>query len=296
MLSGPNIPATRFHQDPNLEIRFPPLPRTVSEVSALVDTAEVPDMPRLAEVIHRDLITAALVLRRINSAYYGLRRRFSNIRQAVALLGFLEVCNLVLTAAMLKLRDVLPSPEQRAIFDHIIRVSTGSAFYTHHIATELGLCVRDSAFTVGLLHAVGRLVLLYNRAEDYEALWYTRDTDLVPSAGEEWLIFGMDHAEVGALAAGQWHLPILIEETIRYYLDPQRAPESDVRLLALALQASASISEQLCLQADEPAKATFDTPSALDVLIAETGHAPEEVLGSLRAAQPRFFEYLQAMN
>ena len=108
MQTETSVPATRFQQEPNLEIRFPPLSRTVSEVSAVVDMAESPDTRRLAEIVHADPVTAALVLRRINSAYYGLRRRFSNVQQAVALLGFLEVCDIVLTAGMLKLRGRAP--------------------------------------------------------------------------------------------------------------------------------------------------------------------------------------------
>ena len=262
----------------------------------VVDTAESPDTRRLAEIVHADPVTAALVLRRINSAYYGLRRRFSNVQQAVALLGFLEVCDLVLTAGMLKLRDALHSDEQLVIFDHIMRISMGSAFYARRLATELDLPTRDHAFTASLLHAVGRLVFLYNRPSDYEALWYTQSEGLVPSAVDERLIFGTDHAEVGALAAEQWNLPPLVAETIRCYLAPERAPDPDVRLLALTLSVSTSISEQLCLHTEGPENVDLELPGALDVLAQETSQPLTQVAEALRAEQSRFYAYLRSMS
>ena len=289
-------PATRFQRSPRLEIQFPPLPKTVREVSSIVGAAEVPDTRRLAELVHADLVTAALVLRRINSAYYGLRRRFSNVKQAVGLLGFLEVCDIVLTAGMLKLRDVLRSEEQLVIFDRIMYVSMGCAFYARHLATALDLPARDSAFTVGLLHAIGRLVLLYNRPDDYEALWYTKEDGLAPEASAERIIFGVDHAEVGALAAEQWNLPVVIAETIRSYLEPGHAEERDVRLLALTLAVSTSVSEQLYLQAEHDAEAAIEPPSALGALADEVQQAPEEILELLHAERPRFYAYISAMG
>ena len=296
MQSETNVPATRFQQEPNLETRFPPLPKTVSEVSTVVDTANSPDTRRLAEIVHADPVTAALVLRRINSAYYGLRRRFSNVQQAVALLGFLEVCDIVLTAGMLKLRDALSSDEQLVIFDRIMRVSMGSAFYARRLATVLNLPTRDHAFTASLLHAVGRLVFLYNRPSDYEALWYTQSEGHVPSALDERLIFGTDHAEVGAFAAEQWNLPLLVADTIRSYLDPESAEDPDVRLLALTLLVSTSIAEQLCLHTEEPDGVAFEVPDGLDVLVQETSGELEEVVEVLRAEQPRFYAYLRSMS
>ena len=289
-------PATRFQRSPRLEIQFPPLPKTVREVSSIVDTAEGPDKRRLAELVHADPVTAALVLRRINSAYYGLRRRFSNVRQAVGLLGFLEVCDIVLTAGMLRLRDVLRSEEQLAIFDRIMRVSMGSAFYARHLAVALELPARDHAFTVGLLHAVGRLVLLYDRPDDYEALWFIKDDGLAPSADEERLIFGIDHAEVGALAAEQWHLPPVVVETIRSYLEPDSVAETDVRRLALTLAVSTSASEQLWLLADDQEEVAAEPPPPLYALAEEVHHAPEDVMALLQAERARFYEYVRAMS
>lgn len=68
--SGRPVPATRFQA--NLNVRFPPLPRTATEVARLLsdDTAE-PNLEKLIEIVHADPIVTQLVLRRINSAYYG---------------------------------------------------------------------------------------------------------------------------------------------------------------------------------------------------------------------------------
>ena len=219
------VPATRFERQPDLEMRFPPLPRTLAEVTRLLaDAGEVPDTRRLADVTSADPVIAAAVLRRINSAYYGLRRRVGDLRKAVFLLGFLEVCNIVLTGGIMKLRDVLSSDEQAAIFERIMRMGVGAASYTQELALRLSLPLKHLAFTTGLLHIAGRLVLLYNKPDNYEALWFTCDTGRAPTIRDERTIFGTDYTELGGLAADQWHLPEDVARIIQYHLRPQLLP------------------------------------------------------------------------
>ncbi|ARA92163.1 hypothetical protein AWN76_002565 [Rhodothermaceae bacterium RA] len=213
-----SIPATQFPQEPSFDLRFPPLPSTIAEVSRLLtqDSGE-PDVQRLADIVNADLVVAASVLRRVNSAYYGLRRRIGDVRQAVFLLGYLEVCNIVLTAGMMKLREVVNTDEQATIFDQILCRSIGAAYYTRKLATLLDLAQASSAFTIGLLQPIGRLVLLYNRPDDYEALWFNGGACLPPSVEQERSIFGTDYTAVGAMALEEWQLPQAYCDVLRHY-------------------------------------------------------------------------------
>jgi HD-like signal output (HDOD) protein len=288
------VPATRFERTPNLEMRFPPLPKTVTEVSTLLaEQVDVPDTYRLVDIVNADPVTSASVLRRINSAYYGMRRRIGDIRKAVFLLGFLEVCNIVLTSGMMKLRDVLRTDEQVRIFDQIMRLCLGAAFYAQELAMHLKLQKKATAFTLGLLHASGRLVLLYNKPNDYEALWWTCDDGQAPTAEAEQLIFGTDHTEMGALAADRWHLPEDIVEVIRYQAHPEEIEEPSVRQLALALSLGVAATSHYHLGADP--STPFNPPASLGLLAQATERDPDELKEFLHALSERTAHFIEEM-
>ena len=281
-------PATRFENTPNVEMRFPPMPRTVAEVSHLLsEQSDVPDTPRLVEIVNQDPVMAASVLRRINSAYYGMRRRIGDIRKGVFLLGFLEVCNIVMTAAMIQLRDVLQTAEQEHIFDSIMDISTGAAHYAQEVAILVNLPHKSLAFSAGLLHSVGRLVLLYNKPDDYEALWYTSPDGLPPNDEDEQTIFGTDHAKLGALAANQWQLPEEIEEAIRYYQTPARASNAAAQDLARAVQVGAEAVRQLDLEGGP--QRTFRAPRSLFELAQGRDANPRELVDLVEQNAPAPF-------
>ena len=242
------VPAIRFSQTPNLNVRFPPLPRTATEVARMLsDESADPNLKQLIAVVHADPIVTQLVLRRINSAYYGLRRRISEIDKAISLLGFLEVSNIVLTAAMLQLRESISTQEQEHIFEQLMKLSIGSATYAQQLAQWMGLPYARRVFTIGLLHTAGRLVLLYNRPDDYEALWYTNEDDAVPSAEAEHKIFGVSYLELNEKAAQEWHLPEDLGQILSTLETPQTLPTPELQLQAALVATGSSLTEQLHL-------------------------------------------------
>lgn len=291
------VPATRFDQAPNLEMRYPPLPHTMVEVSQLLaENKENPDTQRLVDAINRDPVVATSVLRKINSAFYGMRRLVSDLRKAVFLLGFLEVSNIVMTSALLKLRDVLSSEEQVQIFSAIMRTSVTTAYYTQEIARSTALPNPGIAFTSGLLHSIGRLVLLYNKPHDYEALWCTSDSGNTPSVEAERVIFGTDHARLGALAADRWNLPGEVVMVIGNYLDPSLIHDRGLRNMAFALALSAEAAERT--SAGEESLSSEDPPETLVAFARAVEMTPAEVadlLTSAKANMPAFLdEFLHA--
>lgn len=261
-----HVHATRFGASPDLNIAFPPLPCSMVEVADLISTAgDIPDTPRLIQVVQADPIIATSVLRRVNSAYYGLRRPTGDIEKAVMLLGFGEVCNLVLAAGMMKLQDLL-NKEQQVIFDHAVKESLGTAFFAQELARFVEMPNRGIAFSAGLLHNIGRLVLLYNRAEDYEALWFTQEYEQSPPVETERIIFGTDHMELGTLAALEWNLPTAIATVIQNYVDPTTVPDGDDQLLGWVVAAGVAATRRVLAgeEADpDPSYAIYALSEAL---------------------------------
>ena len=288
-------PGTRREWQPNFEIRFPPLPRTVTEVSKLLaQGSETPDTPKLVEIVNSDPVVGASVLRRINSAYYGMRTRVADIQKACFLLGFEEVCDIVLTAGMMKLADIFSTKSQIQIFEQIMQMSLGSANYNKKLAQHLDLTQKGFAFTTGLLHTVGRLVLLYNRPNDYEALWFTTEGGAPPTVTSEQIIFGTDHADLGAKAAENWLLPEEAVQVIRHYLTPGHIEDPEIRLLALCLSASTAATEQLCMDADDRAE-SFTPPAAVFALARQKQISANEIKQFIEANRDEVSSFIHSM-
>jgi len=290
-------PALRLEGEPNLDIQFPPLPRTVTEVSMMLATKqEVPDTPRLVDVVNVDPVIATAVLRRVNSAFYGLRRSIGNLRQGVFLLGFEEVCNIVLTSAMMQLRDVLKTREQLDIFDRIVRTSMGTAYYAQELATFLELPQQNTAFAAGLLHNVGRLVFLYNVPNEYEALWFSSRTGYPPGIHDEQRIFGFDHGTLGARAGEAWNLPDEIISVTQNYLVPHLAPEAYDRTFAQLVSVASSASIQICIHEESEAKGwQFAPPPSMNSLRKEVDVTPGTLVDFIETHYHRALSYIQAM-
>jgi HD-like signal output (HDOD) protein len=289
------IPATKLNVSQALDIEFPPIPRTLAEVTMLLaEPTDSPDTPRLVQVVHTDPIIATAVLRRLNSAFYGTRTQIYDIRRAVFLLGFEEVCDIVVASAVIKLKEIVATQEQSRIYDQILRLSLGTATFAKCIAHFLELPHSARAFTTGLIHSMGRLVLLYNRPDDYEALWFTNERGAIPSTSSEQIIFGVDHTELGAQAAERWHLPDFIGETIRYYLVPGRLKDASLRMMAMTISAASAAAEQFCLH-PEMRSGVFQPNAAFFALAKMTDSSSADLIEFVETTCEEAADYVSSM-
>ena len=97
-----------------------------------------------------DPVTAAYILKRVNSPMYGLRRKTSQIERAVNLLGFSEVCNLVISAGMKKISYYQKDTKEIVIYDHIMKDSVTAAAYSRLLADYLNLPLKEMADELGI--------------------------------------------------------------------------------------------------------------------------------------------------
>jgi len=263
-------PVVWNEKTPDLNLKFPPLPRTITEVAImLAEQSEIPDSPRLVALISTDPVSAAAVLRRANSAYYGLSRQIMEVRHAVMLLGYLNVTNLVLAAGIMELGEILHSQRQRKIFDRLMRCSLGVAFYSQNLAQHFNVPKHSMAFTAGLLHTVGCLIMLYNLPDSYQALWDSAEDGFVPDVAEEKSIFGIDHALLTEYACEEWKLPEALSDVLGAYNEPHRLIDPELRAIGLILNASVAATKTLLNPHEsaeaEPAPELIDLASHLEV-------------------------------
>ena len=199
--------------------QLPSLPSAVSELMASFGDEEV-DIAEIARKISRDQGLTARVLRVANSSFYGLQSKVGTINEAVVVLGFRAVRSMVMAVSMNGAFRV----DQCHGFD--------AAGYLRH-GVGVGLAARalaplagqngELAFTGGLLHDIGQLVLASNFSAQYSAvLDYRNKHDCLLVVAER-DILGMDHAEVGGMLAATWHFPESLCQAVAEHHSPASA-------------------------------------------------------------------------
>lgn len=211
--------------------RLPALPSAVSEVLASFADEGV-DVDRMAHLISRDLGLTARVLRVANSSFYGVQSRVGTMQEAIVVLGFRAVRSLVLAVGVNGAFRVGQCPGFDA--PAYLRHGVGTGLAARALA-PLGGHNPDLAFTAGLLHDIGVLVLATGFSSQYaEVLAYRRHQDCSPVDAER-TILGMDHGQVGELLADTWHFPTAIREAVAHHHDPAAAaPDSFANLIHVA--------------------------------------------------------------
>jgi putative nucleotidyltransferase with HDIG domain len=165
----------------------------------------------LLEVIERDPVLSAMVLRVVNSAAFGLGRSVTNLSQALVLLGTSHVRSVALAAAM---ASALSSERTTVSWRNSFAVACISRTVAHQVAPNESA----TAFACGLLHDVGDIVLQSQLPEEAEKI------DRLVAEGRarleaEVLVLGTDHPTIGAALAEHWGLPPLINDVIEHHHD-----------------------------------------------------------------------------
>ena len=229
-------------------------------------------------LVERDPALLARLLTSVNSAYYGLSRTIASPARAVMLLGPVAVVSLVAGMSMTRLRESA-SPATEAAADRVVRHSLATALLAEYLVgtVEPGRRAAQSgeAYTAGLLHDLGKLVLLHN-APAAAALYDGTAAEAGPEA--EAALVGCDHAEAGAVAAERSRFPEPLVAVIRRHHDPgARAGagvDPAVGLLVRAVAAGSAAAAAL----GYPAGPDVD-PDAAWVDVARHGHGLPEVGG-----------------
>ncbi|OHC63090.1 MAG: hypothetical protein A2045_04320 [Rhodocyclales bacterium GWA2_65_20] len=200
--------------------QIPSLSIVVTELLASMDKENV-ETAYLVGKIGQDQGLAARVLRVANSAFYGLTSRVSAVNEAVTVLGFNAVRSLALAAGVVQLFPHAAGNK----FDRI-------AFWQHAIGT--GVCARmlaarlgkdpETAFSAGLLHDMGKLVLHVYFPDTFDAVLARCAADGCAIVEAERAVLGFDHAAIGYEVARQWRFPPSIQQAIRNHHRPDADP------------------------------------------------------------------------
>jgi len=210
--------------------RLPSIPALYMEV---VEKASRPDttLEEIGGIIGRDIGMTAQVLKLANSAFFGLRRQLASPEEAVTYLGLETIKSLVLSInAFAQFEGAETGAlKMQALWSHSLEVAS----LAKGIAKLEGLDSKagDEAFTAGLLHDIGKLVLAVNLPEEYARAADLARTGLeMPLAEEQ--VFGANHADAGGYLIGLWGLPVPVVEAVALHHRPCRAAQAEFNPLA----------------------------------------------------------------
>ncbi len=191
----------------NLEALFqqqtalPSIPKVVQEVIESFNNESV-SIEEIAKKLAADQVLSAKILRLANSSYYHVSRTIGTVDDAVLMLGFMTVRTLVVSTGMAGSFKKLPGVDLKLFW----RYSLDTAIVAKWLAKQVRLN-SDFAFTVGLMHAIGQLVMHAGMPE--QALQVDKVAGPLDARrlDVERKSFGYDFADVGAELARRWRFP-----------------------------------------------------------------------------------------
>ena len=221
---------------------LPPLSQALAEFLE-VYTHDHVTFEEIGDIVKGDAALAAATLKVANSAESGLNRTIDSVQEAVAYLGRRTMLSI---AFQLGVGDLLGreltgyEAEREALWEH--------CQYTAVAARELSKYARipinpDVAYTAGLIHDIGKIVLnmfMSGSAEKY--IQAIDDHDASDFSQAERYILGIDHSEAGMILATVWRLPQILRNVIRYHHEPGEAPEEQ-RTMCVIVQAADIIAQ-----------------------------------------------------
>ncbi len=235
---------------------LPTLPETYTQLVSELSSDDV-SMKRVAAIVSQDVAISAKLLQVVNSAYFAVANRIQSVQQAVSHLGVETVKGVVLSAGVYSGKQYAEisgfSPAE--LYRRAVSVGPKARF----IAYSLGLpkSMIDTALTAGLLHDVGKLVLLAGFADEFEAACSTSKAEKVPlhTAIEQEL--GADDAAIGGTLLASWGLTEPVVHAVALHYEPSKGARPELDATAAVHLAYASESNPRERQVD-PEQMAFD--------------------------------------
>jgi putative nucleotidyltransferase with HDIG domain len=219
---------------------LPPAPTLMIELIKLFCRSDA-DLGQIVDLLRQDPALTIEVLRRCNSGYSGMESPIMDMNEAVFRLGFNEVYQI--TVMLFSMRAMNVQKEAPNFPGEALRIHSGiSAVAAGTLALDVGES-EGIAFTAGLLHDVGKLVLALAERDKYVAVMEECRVKGIPLSAGEKNEFGFSHIEVGARLLNRWGVPI---EVIAPALDHNTPiPEGDWQRYALITNLSSRLANYI---------------------------------------------------
>ncbi|MBQ7665120.1 MAG: HDOD domain-containing protein [Synergistaceae bacterium] len=178
----------------------------------------------VAQSLSRDEGLVLRILKLANSAAYGMTRNISNISEAIALLGYKSVSNIILAATVYSAMDKGLSGyalDRGELWRHSLMV----AYTSRHLAKLTEKVSTEDAYVGGLLHDIGKVILNDYVRFGYGIIVKMVEEKHIPFTEAETQVLGFDHAAIGEILIEKWEMPEFYRVAVAYHHKPNDLPD-----------------------------------------------------------------------
>lgn len=199
------------------------MPNVVARILSLLADADC-DMNRVTEALSHDPALVARLIKVSSSSLYGGYQATGSVNQAIVRLGTRTTRSVVVAAST---RSLFPGDNTRqgllgrALWEHSVR--TGLA--ARRVAEFTRRAHSDEAFAAGVLHDIGKVIILLNEPEKYAEAHKRLEAGASDSVYVERELLGFDHCLVGDRLLENWGMPGDLRAAARWHHEPAGAEE-----------------------------------------------------------------------
>ena len=193
----------------------PSLPILYSELVGELRN-ELASSHKVADIIRKDIGMTVKILQIVNSAFFGLRQHISDSRTAVEFLGLDTISSLTLGLGVISQFELHTSG---VFFADLWAHSMAVGVAANKIAMMEDPSLNNEAFTAGLLHDIGKVILAVNLPDKFGAVQHQVKAG-VPVMEAEKATYGATHSEIGAYLLGLWGLPSQVVQGVAFHHTP----------------------------------------------------------------------------
>lgn len=193
---------------------IPTLPMVATKINELINNPNS-SSAEIADVLKKDQVITAKVLKLINSPYYGIPGGVTDVKRALAFLGFNTIAQLTLGISVFSLfaNEKGEDFSLQLFWEHALATAVGSAV----IAKMVKYPKPEECFTCGLLHDVGKVVMYQIARDMLKQVVSLAKAKSISFAEAEAELDVPGHAFLGEHIAAKWGLPQIIRDAIRYH-------------------------------------------------------------------------------
>jgi putative nucleotidyltransferase with HDIG domain len=193
---------------------LPTVPGVLKRLSGLIEKPRI-TLVEISSFISNDPALTTKVLKMVNSAIYGFPGRIASVSHATMLLGLNVIKGLLLGVSVFELMQ----KTMNGLYEH----SLGCAIASRVIAQKKGIKEPEEISVAGLLHDIGKVILMLEFQNEYEAAMNEARTKDISIFEAEKIQFNATHANVGGWLAEKWRFPRNLIEVIEFHHRPALA-------------------------------------------------------------------------
>jgi putative nucleotidyltransferase with HDIG domain len=204
---------------------LPPLPAVAARVMSMADDDKSSALD-MAQVLSSDQALTAKLIRISNSAYYGFARKVSTVREAVVVLGMKQVRQVAVGASLMNTFNGRREDDDVFDIDLFWGHSVAVGIASEAVAKKTRAARPEDAFTAGILHDIGRLVLRMTMPREFrQAMILARQG--IPLREAELEATGYAHDEIGQALGEKWKFPAHLVDAVARHHNEAATPERD---------------------------------------------------------------------